>query len=341
MKIAVCYNQVPPKLRRGETTDRVSEEGAAEEAQAVRQALVELGHAAHPIPLGGDVGQFVASLRTAAPDLIFNLCEGFWGDSGKELHVAALFELLGVPYTGSAPLCLGLTQDKALTKDILSRHQLPTPPYRIIPVGETLTFDLDLTYPLIVKPRAEDASLGVTAESVVADRTALARRVLYVHATYQQDALVEEYIAGREFNAAILGTTPATPLPLSEIVFQPGLPQAIVSYDGKWLTQSEEYRQTVPVCPALLTASLSDKIRQVALKAYQILGCRDYARVDIRLRDITPYILEINANPDISPDAGLARAAAAAGLPFPRLIEQILNFTLQRKELPHAATAIV
>lgn len=338
MRVAVCYNQVPPKLRRGEASDRVSEEGAAEEALAVRQALLDLGHDAVPIPLGADIVRFVESLRTAQPDLVFNLCEGFWGDSGKELHVAALLELLGLPYTGSAPLCLGLTQDKALTKDLLTRQQLPTPPYRLVALGDPIPDCTELNYPLIVKPRAEDASLGITAESVVADPAALARRVRYIHATYQQEALVEEFIEGREFNAAILGNVA---LPLSEIEFQYGLRHAIVTYDGKWLEHSADYRQTVPACPAPLPAELSRRVQDVALRAYRFLGCRDYARVDLRLRGTTPYILEINANPDISPDAGLARAAAAAGLPYPRLIERILDFTLQRKELPHAATATV
>lgn len=338
MKVAVCYNLVPPQLRRGEASDRVSEEGAAAEAVAVREALRELGHQALPIPLGADLAGFVTALRTAAPDLVFNLCEGFWGDSGKELHVAALYELLGLPYSGSAPLCLGLSQDKVLTKDLLVRHGLPTPPYRLVPVDSPLPGDLDLPYPLIVKPRSEDASLGVTAESVVADRAALARRVRYIHATYQQDALVEEFIAGREFNAAILGTTP---LPLSEIVFQPGLSQAIVSYAGKWVTTSSDYQRTVPACPASLSPPLAERLQEIALQAYRLLGCRDYARVDLRLRDERPYILELNANPDISPDAGLARAAAAAGLPFPRLIERILALTLQRKESSHAAAAAV
>lgn len=336
MKVAICYNLVPTQLRRGEAIDRLSEEGAAEEAQSVRQALLALGHTPQTIPLGVDIGAFVATLQSTAPDVVFNLCEGYWGDSSKELHIAALFELLGLPYTGSAPLCLGLTQDKALTKDILSRHSLATPPYQIVPAGGEMPVDHTLRFPLIVKPRSEDASLGVTAASVVTDATALARRIRYVHVTYQQDALVEEFIDGREFNAAIVGETP---LPLSEIVFQPGLRHAIVSYEGKWLTESDDYLRTIPACPADLPGALAERLQNLALQACRLFGCGDYARVDLRLRDDIPYILEINANPDISPEAGLARAAAAAGLPYPLLIERILARALQRKEAIDATAA--
>jgi len=336
MKVAVCYNRVPPKLRRGEAADRISEEGAADEAKAVRRALRELGHDAELIPLGSDPGKFLTALRTAKPAAVFNLCEGFWGDSRKELHVAALLELAGFPYSGSTPLCLGLSQDKARTKDLLVRHKLPTPPYTLVEPGTSFHALNDLVFPLIVKPRSEDASLGITHESIVEDTAALHARIRYVHQTYHQGALIEEFIAGREINAAVLGNDPGEPLPPSEIIFQPGLPRAIVSYAGKWLEQSQEYSGTVPVCPAPLDQQEAERIRDVTLKAYALLGCRDYARVDMRLRDGIPFILEINANPDISPGAGLARAAAAHGLPYPVLIGRILDMTLFRKEQQRA-----
>ncbi|HBT82867.1 MAG TPA: D-alanine--D-alanine ligase [Desulfuromonas sp.] len=338
MKIAVCYNEVPPRLRKGEAADRISEAGSASEAQAVSRVLKALGHESVLVPVGADIATFIAALRKEKPTLVFNLCEGFWGDSSKEMHMAALLELLDIPYTGSGPLCLGLTQDKARTKDLLARHQLPTPPYLLVEPGAPCpsSRDHNLAYPLMVKPRSEDASLGITADSIVADAAALAARVTYIHITYRQAALVEEFIDGREINAAIFGNTPAESLPLAEIEFRPGLLHPIVTYDGKWLEESSEYRQTVPVCPALLDTRTEQRIKDVALSAYQLLNCRDYARVDIRLRDGQPYILEINANPDISPDAGLTRAASAAGYSYPQVIASILTMALTRKELTHA-----
>lgn len=336
MNVAVCFNRVPPKLHKGEAGDRISEEGAEVEARAVAEALKELGHTPVLLPLDADVVNFLDALRTAGPDLVFNLCEGFWGDSRKEMHVAALFDLLGIPYTGAPPLVLGLTQDKVRTKDVLVHHGLPTPRYILVGMGEQLPNTRDLAYPLFVKPRFEDASLGITQESIVEDETALKQRIQYIHDTYRQGALVEEFIEGREINAAVLGNSPFETLPLSEICFRPGLVRPIVSYAGKWLEGSAEYTLTEPVCPAPLKNTEESLIKDAALHAYKILDCRDYARVDIRLRGDVPYILEVNANPDISPGAGLARAARAGGLAYPKLIDRILNLALKRKETPHA-----
>lgn len=332
MKIAVCFNLAAAVPLRGEQQDRISEAGAEVEAEAVASALRLLGHTPHLVPLGAEVAPFVTALQNEKPDLVFNLCEGFWGESSRELHVAALFELLGLPHTGSPALTLGLTQNKALTKDLLTRHGLPTPNYLLLQPGESLPEEFELQWPLIVKPCLEDASLGINAESIVSDEIALFSRVRYIHDRYRQGALIEEFIDGREFNAAVLGDCFLEALPVSEICFREGLPQQIVSYAGKWLENSTEYAATEPACPADLSTQEQRTIHDVALQACRLLGCRDYARVDIRLRNGIPYILEVNANPDISPDAGLARAAHAAGLDYPALIGRILELCLVRME---------
>ena len=339
MNVAVCFNRVPPTLLKGEESDRLSEEGAEQEALAVQQALSGLGHAVALLPIADDLVAALFALRASRPDVVFNLCEGFWGDSRREMHVAAALELLGCPVTGAPPLCLGLTQDKARTKDLFARHGLPTPPYLVVAPGTPLPPLGGLNFPLIVKPRAEDASLGITEASIVEDSAALARQVRYVHAAYRQDALVEEFIDGREINAAVLGNFLPEVLPFSEIRFRPGLTYPIVSYDGKWREDSAAYLLTEPVCPAILADAEALRIAEVARRAYDLCGCRDYARVDVRLRDGIPYVLEVNANPDISPGAGLARAAGAAGLDYPTLIERILTLAADRKETAHAASA--
>jgi D-alanine-D-alanine ligase len=193
-----------------------------------------------------------------------------------------------------------------------------------------------LTYPLIVKPRFEDASLGITGESIVGSEKALLNRIRYIHDTYRQDALVEEFIDGRELNVAIVGNSHPEVLPISEILFNPALPHPIVSYSGKWLEQSAEYNGTRPVCPASLRFREEFLIKDVALRAFKLLECRDYARIDIRFREGVPYILEVNANPDIAPEAGLARAAKAAGLSYPEFIGRMVGLAQRRKETPHA-----
>jgi D-alanine-D-alanine ligase len=254
------------------------------------------------------------------------------------MHAAALLELTGAPVTGSGPLCLGLTQDKVRTKELLLAKRLPTPAFTVVCYGEPLAAEPGLRYPLIVKPRSEDASLGISEASVVDNLNALHEQLAYVHRTYRQDALVEEFIAGREINAAILGNgDDLVVLPLAEIRFDPALARPIVSYAGKWLESSTAYRGTVPICPAELGEADASAVHAAVRRAFRTLECRDYARVDIRLRDGIPYILEVNANPDISPGAGLARSAAAGGLDYRALIGRILELTLYRTEKRHAA----
>lgn len=336
MRIAVCFNEAPATPARGETIDLLSEQGARHEADAVLAALHSLHHETILVPLLADIGDFIARLRNSACDLVFNLCEGFWGDSSQEMHIAALLELLELPFTGATPYCLGLSQDKARTKDLFNAHHLPTPRHILARNGGTLPIIKGLTFPLIVKPRFEDASLGITGDSIVATVKALHNRIRYIHQTYRRDALVEEFIVGREFNVAIIGNGQPEVLPISEIRFDPALLHPIVSYNGKWLEESAEFSGTLPVCPAALRFREEVLIKDVALRAYKILECRDYARIDIRFREGVPYILEVNANPDIAPDAGLARAACAAGMTYPQFIARMVSLAQRRKEILHA-----
>ncbi len=339
MRVAVCFNEAPPKVQRGEARDLAAEQGSSSEARAVCKALTSLKHQAEMIPLGSDPLAFARKLGNYKPVVAFNLCEGFWGDARQEMNVAGLLEMLHIPFTGSRPLCLGLTQDKARTKDLLLQKGISSPKYLLVRPGEHYPRLNNLTFPLIIKPRFEDASQGIDAASVVDDAAAVMERIRYVHEVYRQGALVEEFIEGRELNVAILGDKQLTVLPVAEIQFAKELTRPIVCFDGKWHTDSAAYQGTMPVCPAKLTAKQDLLVRDVALRAFKLLECRDYARVDMRLRDGKPYILEINANPDISPDAGLARAAKVAGISYTKLIERILAMALQRKELQNADSA--
>jgi len=336
MRVAVCYNQAPVAPLRGAFRDLIADHGTAAEAAAVLQALQRSGHHAETFLLGDDPLDFAERLREFLPEAVFNLCEGFRGDARQEMNVAGLLELLRLPYTGCPSLCLGLTQDKARTKDILLRHGLPSPRYLSMGPGERIPPLRGLEFPLFVKPRFEDASFGIDANSVIEDESALLRQVRYIHEVYRQPALVEEYIDGRELNVAILGQDELMVLPVAEIRFEKKPRRPILCFEGKWALDSRAYRTTTPVCPARLTSKQDLLVRDVALRAFKLLGCRDYARVDIRLRANTPMVLEVNANPDISPEAGLARAARVAGLDYPVLVERILNYAAGRKEKSHA-----
>ncbi len=336
MRVAICYNRTPATHNRGEARDLIADAGSGVEAGAVEQALLKLGHQAVPVPLADNLSDFIQRLQSFRPELVFNLCEGFWGDARQERNIAGLFELLGFPFTGSDSLCLGLSQDKLRTKALLQQSGLPTPAFAVArQKGDALRIE-KLRYPLIVKPPYEDASQGIAPASVVDNKQELARRIRYIHEVYRQPALVEEFIAGRELNVAILGSRKPKILPISEITFDPALKRPLVCFDSKWSPESAAYRGTKPVCPAQLSSKEMLLVYTVAERAFSLLGCRDYARVDIRLHDNTPYILEINANPDISPEAGLARSAAAAGLSYPQFVERILGFAGQRKEAADA-----
>jgi D-alanine-D-alanine ligase len=299
----------------------------------IERALVEIGH--EPVRLGVDIPieRSVAAVRAAGPDVIFNLCEGFCGRSSGEVAVAGLFELLEIPYTGSDPVALALGLNKGRTKEILSYHGVATPNHVILP-DRDFAWEDDLDFPLIVKPAREDASLGITRHSVVKDLAELREQVELVTARYRQPALVEEYVNGREFNVTVIGNDPPEVMPLSEIDFS-GLPRGIpriVTHEAKWEEESDEYKGTVAVCPARVEEETAAEIATAALAAYRLIGCRDYARVDIRLsRRKKPYVLEVNPNPDLSMDAGVVRAAKARGWDHSALVKRILEMALRRK----------
>ncbi len=179
----------------------------------------------------------------------------------------------------------------------------------------------------------EDASLGINAGSVCHDLAHLERQVAYIHDVYKQDALVEEYLDGREFNVSIMGDREPEVLAISEIDFS-AMPEGeprIVSYRAKWDEDSAVYIGTVPICPAEIPKRLENRIRDIALRSYQCVGCRDYGRVDMR-SDARGniYVLEVNPNPDISPKAGFARAARAAGYTYAEMVVRITQFALER-----------
>lgn len=286
------------------------------------------------------IDALVRELRGVGGSLVFNLCEAAFGKSSFEMHIAALFELYGIRYTGNGPLTLALALNKGLTKDILSRRDIMTPEYSVMD-GPPSRLKRGLKFPLIVKPLREDASLGIDSGAVVHNMKGLKSRVDFIISTFHQPVIVEEYIDGREFNIAVIGNgAQVRALPPSEIDFI-DFPQdkpRICCYEAKWVVQSPLYKKTKPICPANVPDALRDELQSVARKAYEAMGCRDYARVDIRLgEDGNIKVLEVNPNPDISRDAGFARAGAAIGLSYPKLIAAIVDIAMARYEPSRAA----
>ncbi|MCG3155605.1 MAG: D-alanine--D-alanine ligase [bacterium] len=330
-RVLIAYN-APRREQRGRAIDYVSEAGVLEQVNAVHAALLELGYEVMLAPLQKSIPAFMDRLSRTPTDLVFNLVEGWQGESRFHVHVACLYELLGVSYTGAPPPTLMLATDKWTTKMMLHQAGLPVPAGMLC---SEVPGRVNLRFPVIVKPVHEDASLGIDAESVVYSVEDLRRRVAWVIQNYHQPALVEEYIDGRELNIAILGDQIPEALPISEITFPywpAGLPR-ICSYNVKWMADSEEYHAVEADCPAALEEETALRVQQIAIAAFQLLGCRDYARVDMRLSsDHQPYIVEVNPNPDISPDAGLTRSAMASGRSYVQLVGDIMACALKRGE---------
>ncbi len=311
----------------------LSEIGVVEEMDDIKAALNALGYRTTTFNVDGDVTRLIRYLREDKPDLIFNLVECVENDSIQEMNVAGIYELLKIPYTGAPPLTLGIALNKPLVKQILTFHGIRTPRFQVFSPAEKVTLNPDLSYPLIVKPSHEDASVGIDDGSIVYSLNDLRKRVRFIFQEYEQAALVEQYIDGRELNVAVIGNRQPVVFPISEIDFS-GLTDdmhRIVSYEAKWVHGTVAFEGTKGICPAQLTPTQEAKIKGIALRCYRLIGCRDYARVDFRLtKEGVPYVLEVNPNPDISDDAGFARSARAYGFSFHEIVGHLVELALER-----------
>ncbi len=247
--------------------------------------------------------------------------------------VAGVLELMGIPYTGSDPMALGLALNKSHVKQVLRSAGVPTARSFVRHPGQEGAIPRAIRFPMIVKPAREDASLGINSNSVCHTPEDLDRQIRYIHTIYEQEALVEEYLDGREFNVSVIGDENHEVLAVQEISFA-GMPEGeprIVSYRAKWDEESPFYKCTVPVCPAEIPKRLENKIRDIAIRSYRSVGCRDYARVDMRSDARgSLFVLEVNPNCDISPGAGFARAARVAGYSYADMILKISETAMER-----------
>jgi D-alanine-D-alanine ligase len=302
-----------------------------EVAQNVASALAEAGYDPHLVAVDGDLAGMRAVLADLDVACAFNLCESLAGDARLESSVPLVLELLGIPFTGSPPEVLSFALRKDRVKQRLEAAGIPTPRGRVL---SSPADPCDLPFPLIAKPVREDGSVGIWPTSVVHDAEALRRAVDAVVTTFRQPCLVEEYVDGRELNVALLGHPTARVLPLSEIEFA-GLPEGaprIVSYDAKWKADSVHYLGTIPVLHPNLPPAVAARVRRVAADAFRAVGVRDYGRVDIRLAPSgAPYVVDVNPNCDLSPQAGMIRSAAAVGIDYRALIVLLVRYALRRR----------
>ncbi|HLM43344.1 MAG TPA: D-alanine--D-alanine ligase [Myxococcaceae bacterium] len=330
MHIAILYNRDHELLE--DDPGREAREDVTRVASALCEALTRGDTHAEPLPVEGSGLDFVDVLARTQPDLVINLCESVAADSRGEMVIPCLLDMLGLPYTGSPALSLGLALHKDKAKEVLKARGVSTPGFARVDRLEDVGL-VDLPFPLIVKPAREDASVGITRDSVVHDRAALGRAVEAVLRTFQQPAMVEQYIAGREIYVPLLGNHPRRALPLTEIHFGKLFEDRpnIVTYAGKWETDSAEFINTPSGVCQLEDPELETRIVQTALAAFEALECQDYGRVDMRVSPQgVPYVIDINPNCDLHPEAGFAKAARAAGIDYPALATRLVEIALER-----------
>jgi len=329
LDVALLYNE--PQLA-ADHPDAASEAGVLESVEAIEAALLARGHRPRRYGLAGSPEEVIVSVRQlGSADVVFNLFEGSGGVGRGEAEVAGMVEWLGYPITGSPAECLALARHKARTKWLLAGAGLPTAAFLLVepdtrPDPANLA-KLLAAGPVIIKPANEDASLGIGPESIVRDEAGVREQLASIHARYGP-ALVEQFIVGREFNAAMIAVPEPRMLPLSEIEFRgAGTPGwQIVTYDAKWAEESDACRQTPAVCPARVTPEVLARVQAIALAAFRLVGCRDYARVDLR-QDVEGrlFVLEVNSNPDLGPGAGFARSLRVAGIGYDALLDQMVR----------------
>jgi D-alanine-D-alanine ligase len=338
-KILICYNE-PYSFYNNYTGKDISENVNVDLSETefknnldtISTLLSNHFNVVETFGFTSDINKAINKLETFSPDLVFNFVESIEGNSKYEIYATGLFELFGIKYTGNNPLCLANCLFKERTKQLLKFKNIKTPNFFIINKNTKLSeTEFCLKYPVILKLASEDASIGISENSVVNNFKELKKQVNYLRKNFGIDILAEEFIKGRELNIAILSDKF---LPISEISFA-GLPDeypAIVTYEAKWSPDSIYFKYSNPICPANLEPDIQAEIYNVAYNAYSSLGCRDYARVDIRLSEKNiPYVIEVNPNPDISPDTGFVRSANAAGINYESLLLKISECAFNRK----------
>lgn len=338
--ILVCYNEPTAlynnylgKDSTAETdfTD-LSEAGFSKSLNVIEESLLKNFGKVSFLPVNSDISGFISELNRISPNVILNFVEAVEGISDYESYVAGIYDLMEYSYTGSGPLSLSNSLNKSRAKNIFQSFGIRTPDF--ITVGnetaDDILKDFQLDFPVILKLNSEDASIGISENSVVYNKDSLKKHLNYLFDTYSQDIIIEEYISGRELNVSILGSNV---LPFSEISFDnidKDLPE-IVTYEAKWSPESSYYKGTSPICPAEISESLAKRISGMAVNASNSLGCRDYVRVDFRISNSNvPYVIEVNPNPDISLDSGFVRSAASAGISYGSLLKEIVSFAIDR-----------
>ncbi|HWL61953.1 MAG TPA: hypothetical protein VNQ32_04110 [Steroidobacteraceae bacterium] len=330
-RILLLVNEalIPPDDLRGLSEDQIE---ACRTEYNVLSTLSNSGHEVRVLGIGDKIGELRRVIRDWRPDITFNLLEEFSGIPTYDHYVVTFLELMRQPYTGCNPRGMMLSRDKVLTKQILAYHRIPTPRFHVFPWGKSYREPRDLEFPLFVKSATDDASLGISQASVVHDRERLRERVEFIQVQAQSDALAEEYIEGRELYVGVMGNERLTTLPVWELDFGK-LPEAqagIATRKVKW-DPAYQRRHGISTGPARdLPDGAEKRITQLARRVFRALHMSGYARMDLRMRpDGSIFVLEANANPNLTYGEDFAESGHVAGIDYPRLLNRIVQLGLQ------------
>jgi len=331
-KILVLYNQ--PQSPKDHPAAE-SEHMVVEIAEFMASLLETIGYRSTLLGLGPEPNVLWRELKKRKPAAVLNLYEGTLDDAESESYIAGLLAWSGIPFTGCPPQTLSLARAKHMTKLILKGAGVPTADFLVI-TAEPLP-ECHLRWPVIVKPATQDASVGIEHASVCQNQAELDDRVRHVLHVYGGPVVVEEFIAGREIFVAVTEVPTLHALPPAEILFPESPPGSwpILTYSAKWKPDSVDYNSTPPKYPADVDPELAAKLSELSMRAFRLLGCRDYARIDFRVNAANePFVLEVNSNPEISDDACFGFILQSAGIEFPTFLRNLIETTLKRGKTP-------
>ncbi len=321
MRLSFTFN-----LKKSEDDEKQAELFSQEYVDRVVSALEELGHKVSPVEVSGPPGEVVDKLIDSRPDLIFNLAEGV-GGKRRESYYPAMYELMGIPYTGGTPGLLHVGLDKRLAEKILAVRGVRVPKGALITEEHSDLTD-DLEYPVFIKPNYEGSSMGITQESVAETPEEAERVVKKLLEEYSEGVIVEQYIEGRELTVPMLQAFSGYLLEIVEYKFG-GEGHDIFDYDTKSSSGQDESLDTI--CPPELTPEERREILTLADRAFNVMRIPDFARADIRLtEDGTPYLIEVNPLPGLRPISPLITAARAKGLSYNDVIDLIIKSAKER-----------
>jgi D-alanine-D-alanine ligase len=298
----------------------------------VRNTLIKLGHEVIPFGIHDDIEPFLKIVKDEKPDLVFNMSEAFSGKRNFEPNLTALMELVGVPFTGAGPMSLQICKDKGLTKSILGYHEISTPKFlvakksRPFPLSSLRKFP----FPAFIKPLQLESSEGIAQMSYAANEKEALARVKYIHDKLGVDAIVEEFIDGREVYVSILGNDKLSVFPARELYFKqvPDHEPKFATFKSKW---DREYRKKWGIDSGWvneLPESMQKKLNDVCKKIYRLLNIQGFGRIDLRIRGDEIYFIEANPNPSIAKKEDYALSAHKAGVEYDELISRIVSLSL-------------